>query len=170
VYKAAWEEYQNNPDQLKKDRDAFRAYKACCQIALENLDCANNDKESGTLILCRTERSDVMTMDGMKVGQFGRMTRSGAESHSIFKTVTIAGADQLTIVRVPYSRVSAMYFMDRDKNGGSLFLGDSENEFNVDINNGELPVYYYGKVYANRDTTPYINKFLAAEKAAGLGG
>lgn len=170
VYKAAWEDYQNNPDQLKKDRDAFRAYKACCQIALENLDCANNDKESGTLILCRTERSDVMTMDGMKVGQFGRMMRSGAESHSIFKTVTIAGANQLTIVRVPYSRVSAMYFMDRDKNGGSLFLGDSENEFNVDINNGELPVYYYGKVYANRDTTPYIKKFLAAEKAAGLGG
>ena len=54
--------------------------------------------------------------------------------------------------------------MDRDKNGHELFLGDGENEFNVDINNGELPVYYYGTVEPGEDTAPYIEEFIKAEK------
>lgn len=167
-YKKAWEYYKAHPDEMDRDRQAFRAYKASVQVVLENTKCEYIDHDTGTIILCRTEQEEVMEMDGMKKGEFGRMTRSGAESHSIFRTVNIAGADQLTIVRVPYSRISGMYFMNRDKNGESLFLGDGENEFNVDINNGELPVYYYGTVRPSRDTKPYIKEFLEAEKKANF--
>lgn len=167
-YKAAWDYYKRNPDEMDRDRETFRNYKAGIQVVLENLDCDNNDPDSGTMILCRTEQKSVMQMDNMKKGQFGRMMRSGAESHSIFETVVIGGANQLTVVRVPYSRISGTYFLDRSDKGESMFLGDGENEFNVDINNGDLPVYYAGQVHAGENTAPYIEEFIKAEKRDGL--
>lgn len=167
-YKAAWDYYKRNPDEMDRDREAFRNYKAGVQVVLENLDCDNNDPDSGTMILCRTEQKSVMQMDNMKKGQFGRMMRSGAESHSIFETVVIGGANQLTVVRVPYSRISGTYFLSRSDKGESMFLGDGENEFNVDINNGDLPVYYAGQVYAGENTAPYVEEFIKAEKREGL--
>ncbi len=167
-YREAWEYYRRHPDEMERDRAAFRTYKACVQTALENIDFEGNDRDTGTVVLVRTEKESVMRMNGMREGEFGRMVRSGAESHSIFKTVCIGGANRLTVVRVPYSRISGMYFMARDRNGQDLFLGDGENEFNVDINNGELPVYYAGTVHGGMDVRPFVRKFLDAER--GLAG
>lgn len=168
-YKKVWDRYKAHPKEMERDRAAFRAYKACTQVIIENTDFAGKDEATGTVVLGRTEKKEVMDMNGLSEGRFGTMVRSGAESHSIFRTVCIDKAHELTIVRVPYSRISGVYFLDRDKNGISLFLGDRENEFNVDICNGELEVYYAGKVNAGEELKPYVEKFLAAEKARNGG-
>lgn len=168
-YKDAWNFYKRNPYIMNRDRAAFRAYKACVQVLLETTDFDGKDAATGTVILGRTEQESVMKMNWMRKGRFGTMMRSGAESHSIFATVCIHGADQLTLARVPYSRISGMYFIDRDKLGKGLFLGDKENEFNCDICNGELEVYYAGTVTAGESLAPYRKKFLAAEKARNGG-
>lgn len=105
-------------------------YKAAVQLLIENADFDGNDKSSRATKLFRTENGGVINR--LPVGQGKDFPVGPTESFSVFKTVCVNGSNG-TIVNVPWSRINAVYFMERTPGGkNSLFLGDSENEANVD--------------------------------------
>jgi hypothetical protein len=77
------------------------------------------------------------------------MPRGPVESTSLFDAVYI-GTSELTRQRVPLHRVIATYFMERfPGQGGSMFLGDGENEF-VAILGGDLEFDYVASQNGNQ--------------------
>lgn len=174
-YASAWETYKQMSEQEKDTwRTALSNMRAANQIILENLDLPNIDKETGTILLARTENgSKVMPFlkgengKSVKVGSFGTFKeRDPGASLSLLETVVVEGS-ALTIQRVPFSRVSGNYLIQR-KNGsfwGDSFLGDRENEMHADIYDPEMPVFYAAEsVSSARDLAPYYKQFLEAEK------
>ena len=142
-YKDAVDYYKKDTSRLRKDVESVAQYKAAVQLLLENAEFDGTDKGTRTTILFRTEQQSVIS--GTKKGDVCKNLMGPAESFSVFRTVTIGGANHGTIARVPWSRINATYFMERTPRGADqLFYGESENEFNVDAI--ELNQIYVGKV------------------------
>lgn len=131
-YRAAVDFYnaKKNAGQLGKDLETVAQYKAAVQLLLENADFDGNDRTARATKLFRTESDNVAK--GMAVGEKRDFAVGPAESFSVFKTVCVNGGNG-TIVNVPWSRINAIYFMERTPGAhDKLFLGDKENEANVD--------------------------------------
>lgn len=129
-YKSAVNFYKQNAGQLRKDLETLAQYKAAVQLLLENADFDGNDRTARATKLFRTESDNVVK--GMAVGEKRDFAVGPTESFSVFKTVCVNGGNG-TIVNVPWSRINAIYFMERTPGADDdLFLGDKENEANVD--------------------------------------
>ena len=102
---------------------------------------AKRDEKTETVKLMRTEADVVMSMNDLHVGDRNiRINRGVAESTSIFKEVKVFGSE-LTVQDVPWHRVIGTYFQERSPGrGGSAFMGDSENEFVVMLD--DIPFDY----------------------------
>ncbi len=130
AYKGAADFYKQDPAQLDKDVETVAQYKAAVQLLLENADFNGNDKSARATKLFRTESASVVS--GMTIGSGKDFAVGPAESFSVFKAVSVNGSHG-TIVNVPWSRINAAYFMERTPGrNDKLFLGEDENEFNVD--------------------------------------
>lgn len=146
--------YEKNPSELAKDVESVAQYKAAVQLLLENADFANNDKTTRSTILFRTEQRNVLGK--LKKGDIAKNDIAPSESFSVFRTVIIGGADKGTIAKVPWSRVNAIYFMERTPgDNDDLFMGDRENEANVDAVG--LHRIYAGTVKYGEDVSKYFN-------------
>ncbi|MBQ3349216.1 MAG: minor capsid protein [Thermoguttaceae bacterium] len=136
-------------------------YIAGVQLILENCDFPGNDKSRRTVICGRTE-SDVVIPTGVlrdyqKTGMPVISThKTGvAESHFV-KTVVAVYGYCLTSVRVPYARISGLYFCEREAaSNHGCFLDDSENELNATTNG--LTILYQGRVSGGEDFESYRN-------------
>lgn len=125
--------YKQHPDELQRDMQAFSWMKAASQTILENLDFENNDRGRRSVLVCRTEHPFVMQKNGRKLGAAGVNAISTAESSSVFhRTQAYSDTTETTVYEVPFSRITAMYFME-GSGGGDMFLGDHENELNIDF-------------------------------------
>jgi SPP1 gp7 family putative phage head morphogenesis protein len=90
----------------------------------------NNRNDDGTVTLIRTEDLEVMQMYNLTPGDRNIvMLRGAAESTSIYSKVSVHGTE-VTMQQVPLHRIFGTYFYERHPGqGGSAFMGDSENEF-----------------------------------------
>lgn len=180
-YKEAWAYYTDpkNKAEMERARKAVELSRAFTQIELENAGLENYDPDTGTIILGRTEdKSKVMPHcigdDGkpVKKGKFGKFAaRGNGESTSVAQTVTVHG-HELVIQRFPISAISDTYFTHRrTKRGGweRKYLGDSENEFHVDLTQGG-ECFYAGTVGHGEELKPYYDAFIKAEKKRNNGG
>ena len=131
-------------------------YQSSIQLILENSTFEGNGAEehkTQSIVLARTESPDVIDSNA-KNWKGGKPNpepyvckhKVGVnESHGIIKTANVKGS-YLTTVRVPYSRITGCYMLERYKNQKDCcFLGDSENEFDADTHGltklcwGEFP-------------------------------
>ena len=133
----AVEFYQKNPDQYEQDKRVVAAQKAMMQLFLENTNVAGNDRKSHSLFIVRTEGKNVTTADeyqrdGYHVtpDTFVRFKSAGLEAWSSGKRVIPNtgysyddekeaqnipnGATETMCVAVPYSRVVAGYWFERE--------------------------------------------------------
>lgn len=130
---------------------AFAMYKAATQLVLENASFTGNDRTNRLVTVFRTEASNVVGKH--KKGERFMMDCGPSESTSIFKTVKVHGGVG-TIAKVPYSRINATYFLEGTPGGNdALFMGDSENEFNVNLTGIERT--YVGAVKEGWDVTQF---------------
>ena len=140
---------------------------AAMQLILENTPVVGADTDSGTIILIRTEDKKILSDSKGSMPKEGEITihKSGiCESHSHIKT-TSPNSTNVTGVRVPFSRVHGLWFIQRkmsDKNdkymnNNTMFLNQKENEITADTHN-------LSKIYLG-DKTQYPN---AAKVKAGI--
>jgi len=122
--------------------DTKAMYQSAVQLALENTDFHNNDRENRLLRICRTESDDVL--NNIKLGDAPAVWKRGAcESHSVFKTFKYLGTN-LTVGEIPYPLVQGIYFFERvPDSGDGCFAGDNENE--VDIDARGIPMRFVKK-------------------------
>ncbi len=114
---------------------------------LPHIDTSINDKNARTVKLLHTEARVVVATKPQKGKAYDYSMRP-SESYSWNRTV-LAFGEYATIAEVPWSRINASYFMERTPGkNDSLFLGDGENEFNVD--GIGLKRVYAGKVHAGQ--------------------
>ena len=108
----------------------FAAYHAFNLELMRNIDFTNNDRESESIRLVRTENKNVMQMNKLKQGDRNvTMKRGPVESTSVFRRIEVFGTE-ITIQKVPHHRILGTYFQARHPGGSSgAFLGDGENEF-----------------------------------------
>lgn len=162
-FKDAFNELSKDQKRLDLYVESVSQYQAAVQLLLENADFEGKDAATRTVILGRTEEfGKVLTVGA---GDLSQHARGAAESHAIFSTVVVkaAGNAGITMTRVPYSRISASYFMERTPGKNDpLFLGDGENEFNADTQG--LDVLYLGRVTSGAPLAPFRDKFLQFEK------
>ena len=138
--KAAFQYYQNNPDELERDTQTFLRYQAGIVVALENCAFPGNDIANHSVLLMRSENANII--GNSQIGSEWQAQKGINESHSIFRQTYIFGTE-LTITRVPYSRISGMFFAERyPGNNNCCFLSDGENEFNADTSG--LKTLYIG--------------------------
>ena len=146
--------YKKNPAQLDKDIEAVAQYKAAVQLLMENANFQGNDRTKREIILFRTEDETVVGRN-LNKGDICKHSVGPTESHSIFKAYCFNGHEG-TIVRVPYSRINAAYFMERTPGkADELFLGDNENEFNADTIG--LTKTYTGKTFSGEQVSKYYS-------------
>lgn len=110
--------------------ESFAAYHAFTVELLGAVDMPTNDRQTRTLQVFRTEGANVLAASGIQKGPGRQMKRGALESASMMRPVSVHGAE-LTIQRVPHHRVFATYLNSRATRGGSMFLGDTENEATV---------------------------------------
>jgi hypothetical protein len=151
--------YRAKPEELARDTETLMRYQGALQLMLENTDLPYVDRESRTILLGRIEKKDVVK------GRPGTETthkRGVNESHGMFHTVVVEG-DQLTVVRVPFDRVSGCYLAERNPGSDTCgFLYDRENEMTADTRG--LRVLHVGEVDADVNLKPYFDKFIEWEK------
>ncbi len=161
--KAAFDAFAKDQKRLDLYVESVSQYQAAIQLLLENADFDGRDVATRTVILGRTEEIGKVVTVG--VGELSPHARGAAESHSIFRAVVVeAGNDPgITIVRVPYPRISGCYFLERTPGkNDDMFLGDGKNEFNADTNG--LSVLFLGSVKDGAPLAPFRDKFLQFEK------
>lgn len=166
---------QSDPDIEKRIKTA-ETYMGGIQLILENCEFPGNDKATRTVVCCRTEEDTVVgqnvidTFNNDSKGRLVKCTHNPgvAESHSV-KWVFAYRGHELTSVKVPYSRISGIYFLERKPgDGDGCFLGDRENEINAQTNG--LLILYQGQVSGGEDFEPYRTKHITAEnKGKGNG-
>ena len=123
---------QMTDKEIERFAEVDAKMRAATMLMLESADFNGNYQDKRKVVLFRTEReSDVFKDETPTVGKVIQYDTSPAESYSWDHTVYIGGADCATACAVPYSRINASYFMSREANGRSMFLGDGEAEFNV---------------------------------------
>ena len=159
-FEAAIDYYKNNPDELERDTQTYLRYQSGIVVALENCKFPGNDIANRSVFLARTEEN---TLAGKSIVGGEWLTKKGVnESHSVFKTVVVKG-DQLTMTRVPYSRISGMFFTERNPGkNDDAFYGDGENEFVVDAS--ELKTLYIGSVFSGQDLEKYRQQYIQWEQ------
>jgi len=161
--KAAFDAFAKDQKRLDLYVESVSQYQAAIQLLLENADFDGRDVATRTVILGRTEEIGKVVTVG--VGELSPHARGAAESHSIFRAVVVeAGNDPgITIVRVPYPRISGCYFLERTPGkNDDMFQGDGKNEFNADTNG--LSVLFLGSVKDGAPLAPFRDKFLQFEK------
>lgn len=105
--------------------------KAGTMLLLENADFVGNQRDKRRVMLFRTEREkDVFPGNKLTKGKRCDYNTSPAESFSFDHTVYVH-SDCAVLCPTPYSRINAVHFLDRDKSGQSMFLGNGEREMNV---------------------------------------
>lgn len=105
--------------------------KAGTMLLLENADFVGNQRDKRRVMLFRTEReSDVFPGNKLTKGKRCDYNTSPAESFSFDRTVYVH-SDCAVLCPTPYSRINAVHFLDRNKSGQSMFLGNGEREMNV---------------------------------------
>ena len=157
----------------KDDKDvdnicnAFLKNDAAIQLILENTPVVGADADTGTIILIRTESNKILKNSRGSMPTEGERTyhKSGiCESHSHIETAS-PYSPHVTGVRVPFSRVHGLWFIQRKMsdtnnnymNNNTMFMNPVENEITADTHN--LPKIYLG------DVTQYPN---AAKVKAGI--
>jgi hypothetical protein len=161
-WREAKEYYKDHPDELARDTATYLRYQSAVQIALENCDLPGKDPATRTIIISRTEKDNVMSKS--EVGHEMQAKHGVNESHGAFKTVVVEG-DNLTMTRVPYSRISGIFMAEQTPGGrDSGFLGDSENEFTADTS-GLKTLFVEKNCHSGRDLEPYRVKYIEWENA-----
>lgn len=180
-----YEDYYWGPEGYNGARDAFQAktrkfgrevfdkslrlWHTFNYELVHNVQFDNNNVAEGYVRLMRTEPASVINRYRVQQGQVNRITRGGAESSSIYKTVTVAG-DNLTLQLVPHHRVFGTYWTSREVGSyDGAFYGDHENEF-IFMAQG-LPFYYHGRVGSGQLSSKFWTKSIEnALKQATFGG
>lgn len=166
--KDAMKEVWNKSDKLVDILcNGFIKNDAAMQLILENTPVVGADTNSGTIILIRTEDKKILSDYKGSMPKEGEIThhKSGiCESHSHIET-TSPNSPYVTGVRVPFSRVHGLWFIQRKMsdpkdfymNGDTMFLNQQENEITADTHG-------LSKVYLG-DKTQYPD---AATVKAGI--
>lgn len=103
---------------------SFEIFHAFIQETLARTDFEGNDRRERALRVLRTESTT--TAVPFKKGDKGDYKRGVNESGSVFKPVF---SGMRTITAVPHTRVTGIYFFERQPGSGTTFFyGDSENE------------------------------------------
>lgn len=128
----------------------WAAWHAYTYMSLQQVDFPGNNRRSNYVKLARTEPSHIMSRYGLRPGQDNvTMLRGASESSSPISTVIVAG-NQLTLQKVPHTRIIATYFTSQNPlSGHTMFYGDHENEF-IFIPEG-IEFTYYGTVGKGED-------------------
>ena len=148
--KAMEEVWKKDEAEVQELCDAFLMNDSAMQLILENTPVVGVDGDTGTIILIRTEHEDILRdAKGAKVNKGERSYHSSGfcESHSHIKAVRVFNRN-VTAVRVPFSRVHGLWFIQRHEFNKSLiyirsntmFLGPGENEITADTH-GLIKVY-----------------------------
>lgn len=155
------EYYQNRKNKgiLERNSESILKYDAFLQLMFENANIQGYDKVSGTMILVRTENEDILCdRNGLSLKdkgnklKFGELTyhnRGVCESHSHIKQFCFKG-NILTVIRVPISRISGVWFMERRKYGNKYMVKKSkkmfaaQNQNEIIANTNGLPVVCVG--------------------------
>ena len=137
--------------------------KAALQVIYENLDIEGKTPE-GDFLVCRMETNSgfVRQACGIAPGGFGSMPSGGCESTGQFTSVF---SGDMTVRRLPLSRMCGTYLLSRDGRGASGFYGDRENEVTFDINGRSIPVFNFGPCKSGVDLKSIRSAFLKAEAA-----
>ncbi len=153
--------YKANPAELQRDTKTYMQYMGAMQVMLENAEMPYIDRASRTILLGRTEKYDVLPKT-MKPGEEATHKRGVNESHGMFKSVSVEGR-QMTIVRVPFHRISGCYMCEREPGSNNPgFLGDSENEMTADTHG--LRALYVGEMGSGKNLKPYFDQFVKWEQ------
>lgn len=153
--------YNDNPALLKRDTETYIRYQGALQIMLENTNMPYIDHDTRTILLARTENPKIL--ETSTPGTVVDYRRGIIDSHSMFRTVKVEDSNCLTVVRVPFDRISGCYMAERTPYSDQCgFLNDEENEMTADTRG--LKVVYMGKVVHNEDLTPYFKEYLEIEK------
>lgn len=143
---AEWNRFAARHGGAEATQRTLRAYMAFVQEFLSNTDFKFNDRGRQAVRLVRTEIKEVITNNGLKVGQYGNHTlvaKGLNESHSIYTSVKVAGTEP-TAMAVPYTRITGLYWFERAPGAGyGAFAGEGENEFTANTNG--LPVSYVAR-------------------------
>lgn len=153
--------YEDHPDELARDTETYLRYQSAVQIALENTNFEGKDPATRSILLGRTEDDNVMA--NSKVGHEMQAKHGVNESHGIFQTVVVEGSN-LTVTRVPYSRISGIYFAERKPGTNRAgFCGNDENEFTADTS-GLKTMYVKEHVGSGENMKPYRETYIKWEK------
>lgn len=151
--------YKNNKKELERDGNVVLKHDAFLQLMFENAKIQGYDKSSGTMILVRTENTDILCdrnglslkdeVNNLKFGELTFHNRGVCESHSHIQQFCFKGFE-LTVVRVPISRIHGVWFMERRKYGNKhnvknskmMFAAQNQNEIIADTRG--IPVIYVG--------------------------
>ena len=144
------EVWKKNETEVQELCDSFLKNDSAMQLILENTPVAGVDADTGTIVLIRTEDDNILVdAKGAKAKEGERSYhKSGfCESHSHMRTASPFNS-YVTAVRVPFSRVHGIWFIQRrlskpiykplDQN--TMFLTPSENEITADTH-GLIKVY-----------------------------
>lgn len=138
-------------DQIERFTEIDAKMRAATMLMLENADFNGNVRDKRKVVLFRTEEEEAVFGDKKPTKKKTTdYDTSPAESFSFNATYYVYG-DCAIACAVPYSRISASYFMARDKAGNDMFLGDKEKEFNV--NAFELPRVFVSRGKKHHTTT-----------------
>lgn len=140
-----WAANLQSPQEFYAALHGERKYVAAVQLALENADFIGNDRSTETLILGRTDEFGAVVDPSLNRGDVSDHKRGVNESHGQWRAIVVKGSAS-TMVRVPYPRISGLYFAERrvgDPSWGQ-FLGDSENEITADTHG--LTAIFLGRV------------------------
>ena len=140
--KAMKEVWKKDEAEVQELCDAFLINDSAMQLILENTPVVGVDGDTGTIILIRTENEDILRdSKGAKINKGERSYHSSGfcESHSHIQSVSPFNRN-VTGVRVPFSRVHGLWFIQRHEFNKSLshirnntmFLGPHENEITAD--------------------------------------
>ena len=160
-YEAMARHYASHPAELAKDRETFRSMKAALQVIFENLDIEGKTPE-GDFIVCRTETDESFARSNVPVGKFGSMPSASCESTASFRSVFTG---DLTIRRLPLSRMNGTYLLGASETNPVAFFGDGENEVTFDINGRDILVYNAGRAVSGTNLKAKREEFLKAEAA-----
>ena len=159
--KGVLDHFDKHPAEKEEYRKAMNLFKAATQLLLENTELPFKNDETKTVRLMRTSDFSAQYDFLKKGGIYDFIPEGGHESYGSYHTVIVSGSE-LLIRDVPFSRITSTYLTTRE---GSLYLGDSENEFGA--NTVGLPAYYHGRTQRFVSWDAFSAEVEAAEKKHG---
>jgi len=152
--------YRAHPDKMEADAKAFRAMKAVTQTLFRDFPIEGRDGDD--YIAVRVEKDDDLVRDVASNGEFGMLTTGSCESTGTFRS-SYPPRGQITVRRVPLSRLNFSFVTTVDKNGTLPFASEGESETTIDLNG--IPMWNGGyKDSTIYDLKPLRKRYLAAEK------